>query len=371
MPARVPAALEGRDVHVEALAGPDAMQLRIWGRREDIDEGLRVASALFDRPEVTAATLASTMHQGSEQIQARSSMPAGMVADAIADVIFPPDEARARPMAREQGEKVTVGAAQQWLEKHIATAPVEVSIVGDLSLDEAMRLGAGYLGRLPARERPSPKTFADARRLPPPVYPIRAEVIRSIDPGSAIVVVGFPGADAANIPDLRTMRVAARVLDDRATAALRASGFDEAEVGTAAIPGTVYPGFGVVVANFKTTAARADEAADVIEGVITKMAAEGVSAGEVKAAGEELSRAVERFEKEPRYWMGILARAESSGVDPNLVADGSNFYRSVNADTVSAAVKRNVGEGRILRLTIHAAPPGAEGDVPAGRPAAK
>jgi zinc protease len=300
------------------------------------------------------------MKQGCEQVEARSRVLAPMVADAIGEAIFPAGECRARPMRSEQGARITVDAAQQWLERHITSSPVEVSIVGDLTLEEAMRLGAGYLGRLPPRDRPGPEHFADARRIPRPAYPIRAEVVRDIDPGAAIVVAGFPGADAPDTRALRTLRVAARVLDQRATDALQDAGFEEVEVGCAAMAGTIYPGFGVVVANVKVDAARAEQAADVIEGVIHHMAADGVSAPEVAQAAQELTRVVERYEKEPQYWASILARAESTGLDPDLVAEGANFYRGITAEAVSDTVRRSVGQGRTLRLIIRGSTPGVE-----------
>jgi hypothetical protein len=86
---------------------------------------------------------------------------------------------------------------------------------------------------------------------------------------------------------------------------------------------------------------------------VRQLAEAGVSDAEVQPASADLVRAVERFEREPRYWEVILARADATGVDPDQVAEGVTFYRSVNADTVSAAIRRNVGGGRIFRLIIN------------------
>jgi zinc protease len=349
----VPSALEGRDVHIEAIAGPDAMQLRVWGRREDIEEGMRVAAALFAHAKVTPATLAVTINDGLRQIENRAASPGGMVADAIGDAMFPAGEVRGRPPTAAQLEAVTVEAAQAWLNRHFAEAPVEVAVVGDLTLDEGLRLAAGYVSGLPERPRACKRAAAELRRLPPPRFPIRAEVTRPVEPGFSVVVVGFPGADGSRITELRTLRVAARVLDARATQAMRAAGFADVDVGTAAIPGNVYPGYGVVVANARVPAARAEEAAAVLESVVRNLAAEGVSEAEIAGPRDELVRAVERFEREPRYWESILARSESTGVDPDQVAEGVLFYRSVTANAVSSALRDRVGDDRLLRLIIN------------------
>lgn len=350
--ARPTSALEGRDVHVDGVAGPDSIQLRVWGRREDIDEGMRVAATLFERPKVTESTLAATMEQGWEQISRRAATSQGVIGDAITSVIFPTDQARVRTATEAELNAVTVAAAQECLDRHLAHAPMEVSIIGDLSLDESMRLAAGYLGRMPARDRVCAKRMAASRELPLPHYPIRARVSGRIAPGSTIVVVGFPGSDASDIPELRALRVAGRVLDLRATESLSEAGFADADVNATLVPGTVYPGFGLVIVSFATTPDQASRAGDLLEAAVRDLASTGVSAAEVKTVTDELARSVERFEREPRYWAGILARADSSGVDPDQVADGAAYYRGLNPDVVNAAVRRKLGYGRLLRLEI-------------------
>lgn len=355
-PGAVAEALGDRDVHIEALAGPDFMQLRIWGADEDIEHGMKVAMLLLTRPRVTPETLSETIRQGKEQMAARRA-GSGMVAEALAEVIYPPAEVRTRFPSETQLDGITAEQAQAWLDKHIAAAPVEVSIVGDITLEEATRLVGGYLGDLPDRARTGPRVYAEQRRLPAPQFPIRREVTSAaVNPGHAVIVCGFPGADAANPVDLRTLRVAARILDARATAALAEAGIAEAEVSAGAIPAIVYPGFGLIVARVEVEEGRADEAAALLEAQITRMAAAGVASEEVQTAREDLARIVEQAERDPKYWAGILARADSAGVELDQVVDGPGVYRSLNAETVSAAVARNVGDGRIIRLVIRRQP---------------
>ncbi len=356
------AALDGRDVHIDGVAGPDSIQLRVWGGRADIDTGMRVAAALLQRPKVTQAALDATMRDAWAQISSRAATPQGVIGNAITDAIFPAGQARVRTATKGEFEAVTVAAAQECLDRHLTGAPIEVSIVGDLTLDEGMRLAAGYLGRMPARDRVCPKRMAALRDLPPPPYPIRERVKGAIPAGSSIVVVGFPGADASDIPELRALRAAGHVLDERATAALAGAGFKNAQINASLVPGTVYPGFGLVIVNFTTTPEQADRAGDVLEAAVRALALTGVTKAELRSVTEDLARTVEKFEREPRYWAGILARSDSIGVDPDQVADGAAFYRGLDPQTVNEALKRRYGEGRVLRLVID-----ADGTVPPER----
>lgn len=376
MPAGTPdAALDGRDVHVDGMAGPDSIQLRVWGGRADIDTGMRVAAALLERPLVTQAALDQTMREGWEQVSRRASTPQGAIGDAISDAIFPPGQARVRTATERELGAVTVAEAQECLDRHIAHAPMEVSVVGDLSLDEAMRLAAGYLGRLPNRDRVCVRHMAAWREMPPPRYPIRARVKGRVPAGTSIVVVAFPGADASDIPELRELRAAGRVLDQRAAHALGEAGFAGTRATASLVPGTVYPGFGLVIVSYETTPEQAERAGDALESAVRDLASTGVTAEELASVTGDLARTVEKFEREPRYWASILARADGSGVDPDQVADGAAFYRGLTPAEVNAALKRRFGDGRLLRLVIDSdgtvAAQGPPADAPAPKPVEK
>jgi len=352
-PAAIPSVLTDRDVKIDAVSGADAIQLRLVCARSDLEAGMSVVAALLRHPRVTETGLAATMSDGARQLRRRRMREDLIVADAIAVSLFPSGDARLLPPTQTKLDAVTADAAQRWLDQQIATAPVEASIVGDVSLDDAMRLAAGFLGRLAPRERISAAHLAPHRKLAQPAYPVRLELTRPIGAGEAIAVVGFPGADATRPSELRTMRVAARILDHRMTAALVSAGFANAEVSGVAIPSTVYPGFGVVIGNFTCEPERADQAADTMMKALATLAAGGARKNEVDSAAAELAQAVEQLEHSRDTWSGnILSRCDTAGVDLDEAAGGAEFYRSLTAEKVSAAIKGAYGDGRTLHLII-------------------
>lgn len=354
LPARAQVALEGRSVRLEAVPGQDTLQLRISARRADLEEAMRVATALLLRPQVTPDGLRDVMLAARRRREQRMSMERDLVAGAIAEAMFPADDPRLRLPTDAELEAVTVEQAQAWLDDHLRVggAPIEVSVVGDVTLEDAMRLTAGYLGQIPPRERVSPQRTRSLRALPAPTYPMSRTIRRAIEPDQAIVVVGFPGADAVDTRDLRTMRVAARLLDERTTQALAEAGFEAPDVAAAALPASVYPGYGVVVANLRCERSRADEAADVMLAALERLVTDGARPEELPPILEELARGVEQFERLPWYWAGILARADTIGVSIDEVAAGATFYRALNVETVNGAMKRNYGDGRTIRVII-------------------
>lgn len=359
-PACIPSAMEGRDLQIEAVAGPDLIQLRLRGPARDIEAGMRIVAALLRAPRVTGAVMDAATSSAIRELTARASSRSQLLAGAIVDALYSPCEARVRPPTPDQVLAITGEQAQRWLDEHILAAPVEASIVGDVSVDDAMRLAGGYLSVLPNRPRIHSRAFQHERAIRGPQYPLRRELTQEIEPGTAVVIVGFPGADGPQVAELRTMRLAARVFGARAAAALGRAGFADAQRDAAAIPGGPYPGFGVVAYSVRTESDRAEVAAELLEDVVRDLATAGVSPDEIESARAEVLAGFARVERQPRYWSQLLARIDASGIDLDEVADGAGFYESLNAETVAAAIRRNVDGGRTLRLIIRSDRPGCE-----------
>lgn len=95
------------------------------------------------------------------------------------DTMYPEDLPQARSLTVEQLERLTMRSAQAWLDRIVATAPIEVSIVGDIQLDDAMELARNYLASLPRRAPMSPERAASFRAVPPPGAAIGSRRSRS------------------------------------------------------------------------------------------------------------------------------------------------------------------------------------------------
>lgn len=410
-------ALEGKNVRFEGTAAADAMCLRVWGSRADIETGMQVATLLLTRPEVSVQDVGRAAERAGRDVRAERVMQ-GLIARNLARVLFPADEVRAHPAKREQVEAITVPQAQAWLDEHVRSAPIEAAIVGDLSLEQALELAGGFLGTLPERERVGPATMESLRRLPAPKYPIVVEPA----PGhigeaedEVLVLVGFAGPDVASTRDLRSLRLAGEVLDDRVSRALAfarvidppssrpttasgepktdaagvstdgktmdsAAGSDassptawgaeqgrtsepakadeqRALVGVSVVPGTPYPGFGAVVVSCRVKASKGARAAEVIEREIAAAGSLGrLRPDELEDARTELVRRAEQANMDPRYWSAILAKATTIGMDIDEAADGAGFYRELSADGAVDVNKALIREGvnDVLRRYIGA-----------------
>ncbi|MFN7020872.1 MAG: hypothetical protein ACK4WH_06045 [Phycisphaerales bacterium] len=351
--------IQNRDVYIEAASTPASLQLRVWGSREDVEAGLRVVSELLTRPEVEAEAIEEAAKLADSILSALSTTEQGHLRTAVWTALYPPPEKEPRtwPAQPARIRSFSTQAVQKWLDWHIESAPVEAAIVGDVTLEQAMRLAGGFLGRMPNRDRISPRTLSESRRLVPPPLPLEQRIRAELPPGAALAIVGFMGGDEARPAELRLLTVGARLLNEAVKGALSNAGVETAGVGASVVPAAAYPGFGAVILCARVSRADADVAAEVMTRAVQAYIASDAPAGEQEklSIGQfslPLRRQAEALEADQRYWSTSLARTTTLGIDIDELADAPMFYGAVEADSLKAALRRNAAPERMFRVIV-------------------
>ncbi|MGH7331511.1 MAG: M16 family metallopeptidase, partial [Candidatus Rokuibacteriota bacterium] len=157
--------LTGKKVRVRSGVGPDTLTLTVSGNPRDLETGLQLAYLLLTDPLIEAAALGQWKEKEIQAIAARQREPWGVLEESMAAALYPRDAVRLYPLTADQVRAVTREAAQAWLSKLIASAPIEVAVVGDIEREAALTLVTTYLGSLPAREAIGDKTLREQRTL--------------------------------------------------------------------------------------------------------------------------------------------------------------------------------------------------------------
>src|SRR5690606_24770955 len=161
--------------------------------------------------------------------------------------LYPDDPRLHLPTPAHLGAHTTE-QAQAWLRQIATSGPVEVAVVGDVSLETALGPVAAELAALPDRGRMSQRTFLEARTLARPAEAVEATVARATPDARAVVVAGFFGADVAQVREFRALWVAARVLEERVVGRITQHGPPLTDLEATCAPGAALPGFGMVFA---------------------------------------------------------------------------------------------------------------------------
>jgi zinc protease len=263
-------------------------------------------------------------------------------------------------------DALTPEAAQAWLENLVATAPIEVAVVGDLSRERANALVQTYLGSLPNRARVGPGYMAEARRIKraPGMVQTRTEVDTKTP--VAVVVGGFFGPDASNVRDTRLMNLALNTLNTRMNKVIREERQLVYSISAIFRPGEAFPGYGVVLAPAPTEPSKVPALSAAVFEVIDALMKEGPTEEELGVAKKQMANTLDEQFKEPGFWSGRLANLTYRGQSLDDVTGGPASYAALTA----AEVKSTFGAYAKpeARFSIAVAPKG-EGAAPAAAPA--
>lgn len=367
-PEALGAFIDKHGVTVRSFGGGDSFMLRATaGAAGGADAAAHTAWLLLTEPRVNADEMEKWKARTLAQIEERRT-GGNNAFDEVISAMFGPQDARAKQPSEENIRAITPQRAQAWLDDALGRGgegaramPMEVAIVGEIAVDEAIRLAERYFGSLPARDRIADTTLAERRvaiRADKPPETVTVENWK----GSPLVLVGFFGADIRDLPDFRALALAARIMNQR----LERLPADEndGKLGTAvSIPASVNPGFGLFLVSTHAKPGSEASASEHITKLVDDLIANGPSPEELSTASQELSNSAARMLADPTYWAWTLSRSSYHGLSPTEIARADRVYRDMPAETITQMLKKYCTPERAIRLIV--SPPESKA-APAG-----
>lgn len=356
--------MTGKKARVRGGGGNDAMQISVSGPADSLDEGLQLAYAMLTEPRLEEATFGQWRQLMTQMIAGRKTQAQGVMSEMMYESLSAPGEMRMRPVTQQQVDKVTLAAAQAWLDRAIAKAPIEVSVVGDIPAEQAMALVTKYLGSLPAREKIGPDTLKAQRAM------VRGkgkmEVSRDVatKTDKAVVADGFFGPEARNITDVRLMRMASRILSTRMVTIVREQKQLVYSIGAQSQPNQVYPQMGMFIAESSTDPAKASALSATLTEMFTDFARSGPTDEEIVVAKKQIANELEEQFKDPRSWNGRLAGLDYRGLNLDDTMAAPEAYQKITREQVRDAFARYFKDDAKFRFVVMPVA-GAEGAKPA------
>jgi zinc protease len=344
--------MTGRRVQVGGGADADTLTLVVSGDPAELEHGLQLAYRLLTDPVVEAAALVQWQEAEVQAITARRARPGGVLGEALADVIYPRAELRTRPLGPEQVRAVTREAAQAWLARLVATAPIEVSVVGDLERDRALDLVTRYLGALPSRPRIGTDTLRALRAIARPTGPLTLERSVTTATSQAVVLDGFFGADVTNVRDTRLLALAARVLSTRMNRIVREERQLVYSIYAASRPAAEYPGYGLFVAQAPTDPGKTEALTATLEEMFTAFAEDGPTDEEIRVARGQIDNALAEALAGPDLWSDRLASLDYRGTRLDDLVEARARYAAMTAAEVREAFARYYAPGARVRVVV-------------------
>jgi zinc protease len=243
----------------------------------------------------------------------------------------------------------------------LAHGRIEVTVVGDVSVDQAIAATAGTLGALPPREPARTPSLAEEQvRFPGPT-PTPVARFDTGRPDQAVAVVAWPMTDFyADMQASRAEMLAGEVFEDRLIQKIRIGEGETYSPEANVELSQTFPGYGFAFGEVEIPPKDIPGFFQAVDQITRDMAEKGVTADELARARNPRIAGLRRSQLTNEYW---LADLDGSQADPRrlaLIRTTFPDYEKVTADDIQAAARRWFEAGTAWKLVVRAGPAPAE-----------
>jgi len=250
--------------------------------------------------------------------------------------------------AWQQIKERTIVQIERWFGTQLAQAPLEIAIVGDFSVDEAIRLVSAYFGSLPVRSLP-----VTAIERPGPIFPrgesFSLKVDTAIDRG--LVVVAYPTDDFWDIRRTRRLSVLSEIFSERLRVQVRE------KLGASYSPYTyhhasrAYDGYGLLQAMLLVDPKHVETIAREVERIGSNLRAQDIGQDELRRALDPTLVQIKDMRQSNRYWLNSVLTGSSRHPEQiDWARSIENDYAAINAVEISAFARQYLNNSQAAKI---------------------
>jgi zinc protease len=352
----------GRKARARGGVGLDAMSITVAGSPADLESAMQQAYLMLTDPVIEKSGYERWKTRSLRTAEERKKVVDGVYGETLAATLFPAGEVRVLPLTPEQINAQTIEKSQAWLRARLATAPIEVSIVGDIQKDEAMRLVSTYIGSLPKRERIGETTLASLRTLKRPTGPRAVEKTVETETDKARALVGFYACDQNQVNDRRNLSFASQVISTRMLKLIREEQQLAYSPRAGLRPGQEFPGFGMFALDTTTNPSKAGRLLEVTWKVFDEFAKDGPTEEEMGVVKKQIANTLDTEMRRPAYWTNQTSDLTYRGNNLDNVVTVGEYYKNLGAADVKATFAKYYKPESKFSVVVK--PTGGEGAKP-------
>ena len=341
--------------------GNDAFQFSGTTRPEDFQLQLQLlAAALTDsawRPEPFAVVKGSF----AQQLDQISATPGGAFARYGSGLLSSGDKRFSLPTAEE------VAAAElpdlrQLVSSSIAEGPLEVVIVGDVTVEAAIAAVSSTFGALPTRSAGAvPSAEALRRTFPAPA----AQPVQLYHTGAAAQALGYvawPTVDSiGDRTEARTVSLLSQVVRLRVLDELREKQGVAYSPSASSTSSTVFPGYGYLFTQAETPPEALPGFFDSVDAVATSLRDTTITEDELNRARLSSVESIRRAQATNGWWLGNLATVHDKPSSIDAIRTAISDLEAVTPADIQRAAQAYLKPDTAWRaqVTAQAATPAA------------
>lgn len=341
--------LTGKNVRVGGGIGLDALTLSVSGAPKDLAFGLQLAHALLTDGRIEQSSVDEWKKNQLQQLRQMDMLPVGAMMDAQAELLYGGDLRFKRPTEAEI-EKLDRSRAEAWFHRIASNAAIEVTVVGDLKVEEATDLVGRYIGSLPKRNQKF-DALDSLRKINRGAGPYTRNATYDSMTPQAIAFAGFIGCEE-NEPIRRPLSLAAAILSERMIERIREKEQLAYSIGAQSRPGRGIAGTGMFMAGSMTDPAKADKLADTVIEMLKDFAANGPTEEELTTAKKQRATELGTQMKEPGFWASQLSELRYRKKNLADLKELPGVFDTFTTEQVKNSVATYMKDDRVIRFVV-------------------
>jgi len=298
--------LNGRIYSASFAIGGDSYVLSGATRPADLQLQTQVLAAYLTDPGLRPAPFLQIKAFFPQIIAQQMATPGGAFGLQAQELLASGDKREGLPTADEIAGWTNEDMSAS-LTRGLSTGPIDVVMVGDVTVDEAITSIASTFGALPVRgPDATPPAGSDQRRFPAAT----AEPVRLIHNGpaeQALAYIAWPTTDAvSDRTEARRASILSEVLKLRVLEEIRERQALAYSPGVGAGASDVFAGYGSISIRAETAADKPDAFFAAVEEIIAKLRDEPTSEDELNRARLPVIESLRRGQAGNEYWLAQL-----------------------------------------------------------------
>jgi zinc protease len=330
----------------------DAFVLSGATRPQDFDTQMQVLTAYVSAPGWRPEAFQRMKTFGVNLLRQMEATPGGVLRRDLPALLHSGDPRWVFP-TRAEIEAGKPDDVKALLQEPMAEGPIEVVIVGDISVERATQAVAATLGALPPRPAAQPPNPAELQvRFPAP----RSQPVERTHAGradQAIAYLAWPTNDFfADPQQQRALRLLQLVLERRLVDTIRIAQGSTYSPSADWDSSLVYPGYGYVSADVEIPPAKiAGFYADVSK-IVADLRDKEISPDELERARKPHIDEIEKAQQTNQYWLGQLSGADTDPRRIDAIRASLAGLERVKAADIRRVAQLYLTDARAWKLVV-------------------
>jgi zinc protease len=343
--------LSGKVTSVGFNVDDDAFSLTGGTRPADLDTEMQVLAAYLTKPGWRPEPFEQGISSLTDSLPKLDTTPMSLFGAKFAELLHPGDARWAYPTMQDV-QSAKLDQIKAIIAPALANGPIEVTMVGDVSVEQAIKAVAATFGALPRRSGvPMTPPLAGEVKFPAPTAePVVLRHAGRADQG--VAAIAWQTTDVFADSESAARRVVTDILQFRLMEQLRIKFGATYSPSATANASRTFPGYGYIAAYAEIPPDKAQLFFDTVKQVTADLREHEPSADEFDRARKPELDTLEKAVETNNYWLGALEGAQTDERRLKLVRDARPGLEKVTPADVQRVARKYLTDERAWKLIV-------------------